>query len=321
MGILTNLVEKVGMRSLKVKQASPEILIVAGVIGVIGGTVLACKATTKAEKILDERRKEIEDIEEVYEEQEDYTEEDKQHDIKIVRAKAAMDIGKSYAPAACIITASVMCIFGSHKILKERNVALAAAYGVLDRSFKKYRERVKNELGDNIDQHFLHGAEDATIEEKVVDEETGKTKKTKKKVTAIPSDVSMYGIWFSHKTSNQWEHNRDYNKMYISNCQQMFNEKLKSRGYVFLSEIYAKLGLIDFLDPDKDADIIKAIQCVGWLRDGNGDGYIDFGLFGGSVVEDRGDYFAIRKEFNEDHIDDCDFFLDFNVDGPILNYI
>ena len=40
---------------LKIKKHSPEILMVAGVAGTIGSTILACKATLKVNEILEEK--------------------------------------------------------------------------------------------------------------------------------------------------------------------------------------------------------------------------------------------------------------------------
>ena len=41
----------------KLRQSSPEILIVGGIIGVIGSAVMACKATTKVSEIQDKTDK------------------------------------------------------------------------------------------------------------------------------------------------------------------------------------------------------------------------------------------------------------------------
>ena len=43
----------------KLRQSSPEILIVGGIIGVIGSAVMACKATTKVSEIQDKTDKQL----------------------------------------------------------------------------------------------------------------------------------------------------------------------------------------------------------------------------------------------------------------------
>ena len=46
----------------KLKKHSPEILVVAGVIGTVASTVMACKATTKLNGILENSKDDIDKI-------------------------------------------------------------------------------------------------------------------------------------------------------------------------------------------------------------------------------------------------------------------
>ena len=48
--------------SFQLKKHSPEILVVAGVIGVVTSAVMACKATTKVNEILDKTKEDVEAI-------------------------------------------------------------------------------------------------------------------------------------------------------------------------------------------------------------------------------------------------------------------
>ena len=48
--------------SFQLKKHSPEILVVAGVIGVVTSAVMACKATTKVNEILDKTKEDVEDV-------------------------------------------------------------------------------------------------------------------------------------------------------------------------------------------------------------------------------------------------------------------
>lgn len=319
MGLLQNINDKMGMTGLKVKAAAPEILVVGGVIGVIGATVMACRATLKAEEIIDDTKEKLDKIERAYEEynpdvidpecdKEPYTLEDKKRETAITYVQAGVGFAKTYGPAIALGAASVFCIFKSHGIMKSRNLALAAAYGVLDKGFKKYRERVKDELGDRVDHHFMHGSEDITIEEKVTDEETGKTKKEKHKGVSIPSDYEMYSRWFD-KSCTQWEPDLEYNIFTLKRAEEYFNLRLKARGYVFLNEVYEYLGI----------PCTPEGQCVGWMK-GYGDDYIDFRVWDNAFAdtEDRGTYYVVRKFPNSDVVRGADVFLDFNVYGPII---
>ncbi|MBQ1412288.1 MAG: hypothetical protein IIY93_03760, partial [Clostridia bacterium] len=61
----------------KLRKASPEILIVAGVVGTAAGIVMACKATLKVNDILDDTKEQLDKIHECAENPahaEEYTE-------------------------------------------------------------------------------------------------------------------------------------------------------------------------------------------------------------------------------------------------------
>lgn len=59
MTTMNRTVHKVGF---KLKQRSPEILVAAGIVGVVTSAVLACRATTKAGKIVEETKKSLDQI-------------------------------------------------------------------------------------------------------------------------------------------------------------------------------------------------------------------------------------------------------------------
>lgn len=48
--------------SVKLKKHSPEILIVAGVVGTVASAVMACHATTKLDSVLEKPKKDIDAI-------------------------------------------------------------------------------------------------------------------------------------------------------------------------------------------------------------------------------------------------------------------
>ena len=131
----------------KLQKKSPELLVVAGVVGVVVSAVMACKATTKAGKVAEETKEFLNDIHEASEKGvtragENYTEEDKKKDLVITYRHAGIMYAKLYAPAVIMGGASIACILTSHHILRKRNIALAAAYTTLDKHFKNYRSRV-----------------------------------------------------------------------------------------------------------------------------------------------------------------------------------
>jgi hypothetical protein len=150
MNQVTRTFSKVGF---ELKKHSPEILVVAGVVGTVASTVMACKATLKVNEVLDEPKETIEKIHTAVETGETeaglpYNVEDSKKDLAIVYVQTGVKLAKLYAPAIGIGVLSIACILKSNNILQKRNVALAAAYTAVDKSFKEYRNRVVERFGE-----------------------------------------------------------------------------------------------------------------------------------------------------------------------------
>lgn len=282
---------------MKLKKHSPEILVVAGIAGTVVSAVLACKATTKVAEILDETKGTLDTIHEGMEtgaiNGQEYTTEDGKKDTVVVYAQTGMKLAKLYGPAIILGTLSITSILASNNILRKRNVALGAAYAAIDKSFKEYRGRVIERFGEQVDTELKYGIKAKKFEEIEVDPETGKEKKVKKTVmVADPNLQSDYAVYFDSKSRN-YETNPDYNRMFLKAQQAFANNKLQTRGHLFLNEV---------LD-DLDLPRTPAGQIVGWTKDGP-DGYVNF-----RIVE-------VERE-TEDGRHEPALLLDFNVEGNI----
>lgn len=282
---------------MKLKKHSPEILVVAGIAGTVVSAVLACKATTKVAEILDETNGTLDTIHEGMEtgaiNGQEYTTEDGKKDTVVVYAQTGVKLAKLYGPAIILGTLSITSILASNNILRKRNVALGAAYAAIDKSFKEYRGRVIERFGEQVDTELKYGIKAKKFEEIEVDPETGKEKKVKKTVmVADPNLQSDYAVYFDSKSRN-YETNPDYNRMFLKAQQAFANDKLQTRGHLFLNEV---------LD-DLDLPRTPAGQIVGWTKDGP-DGYVNF-----RIVE-------VERE-TEDGRHEPALLLDFNVEGNI----
>lgn len=282
---------------MKLKKHSPEILVVAGITGTVVSAVLACKATTKVAEILDETKGTLDTIHDGMEtgaiNGQEYTTEDGKKDTVVVYAQTGMKLAKLYGPAIILGTLSITSILASNNILRKRNVALGAAYAAIDKSFKEYRGRVIERFGEQVDTELKYGIKAKKFEEIEVDPETGKEKKVKKTVmVADPNLQSDYAVYFDSKSRN-YETNPDYNRMFLKAQQAFANDKLQTRGHLFLNEV---------LD-DLDLPRTPAGQIVGWTKDGP-DGYVNF-----RIVE-------VERE-TEDGRHEPALLLDFNVEGNI----
>ena len=286
---------------MKLKKHSPEILVVAGITGTVVSAVLACKATTKVAEILDETKGTLDTIHEGMEtgaiNGQEYTTEDGKKDTVVVYAQTGMKLAKLYGPAIILGTLSITSILASNNILRKRNVALGAAYAAIDKSFKEYRGRVIERFGEQVDTELKYGIKAKKFEEIEADPETGKEKKVKKTVmVADPNLQSDYAVYFDSKSRN-YETNPDYNRMFLKAQQAFANDKLQTRGHLFLNEV---------LD-DLDLPRTPAGQIVGWTKDGP-DGYVNF-----RIVE-------VERE-TEDGRHEPALLLDFNVEGNIWEKI
>lgn len=302
------------MGLLTVKRYSPEILTVLGVAGVITATVMACKATLKAPKILDEHQEMMNAIEEATQlKVEDYGPDQIRQDKVLTYLNTGKSFAVLYGPSAAVGILSLSCLVGASLILKKRNLAIAAAYALIEKAFNEYRGRVVDELGAEKDFHFRYGTNYETITEEVTDKD-GKKKKTKKQVQVLSDDAkgSMYARIFeeqqyntdgSYTGSSQWSPVADYNATNLILKNAWANEHLKARGYMFLNDVYEELGF----------PRTKAGQMVGWLYRGDGDCYISFGPEVDALINKMPGYLAYR--------DGGSFLLDFNVDGVILDGI
>lgn len=282
------------------KQHSPELLLGVGLVGTVGSTILACKATLKADKVL----KNSDDLLNIVKGQRDsfdeskYSEKQYRKDLTIVYTNRVLDLAKLYTPALLVGAASMTAILGSHNILRKRNVALVAAYKVLDEGFVKYRDRVIKDLGKDKDFEYMFGTKEETYEEEVIDEKTGKKRKVKHKRVG-PGESSVYARFFDESCFN-WNPNPEYNMLFLKSQQNYANDKLRARGHLFLNEVYEMIGL----DHSSEGSV------VGWRisKDKNSDNFVDFGIFD-----------EVSSRFVNGY--EPSILLDFNVDGLIYDLI
>lgn len=307
-----NLTRKFYKVGFKLKKHSPEILVVAGTVGVVASTVLACKATLKVNAVTDEAKtnlKKIEDAEKkgVTEAGETYTAEDAKTDTKIVYIQTGVKLAKLYALPVGLGVASIGAILGGHNILRKRNIAIATAYAGLMNDYKGYRSRVIERFGEQLDKELKYNLKTETVEETVVNED-GTEQTVKKEMQVMNSDVdlSQYDMFarFFDDGCTGWDKNPEYSLMFLNQQQNYANEKLKRQGYLFINDVYEMLGIPK----------TKEGQIHGWVYDEKnpvGDNFVDFGIYN------------LHREKNRDFVNGYEkvILLDFNHDGNILKYM
>lgn len=277
-----------GKKVLQAKHNSPHIFFAAGVAGVLGGTFLACRATLKLEDTLDEIKEDVDavktrDRSALMDDGETY-ESEYSRDLVYVYAKSTVKIGRLYGPAIAVTSLSIASLTGSHVQLTRRNAALSATLAAVSKAYDEYRARVREELGEERELDIYRGVREEEVE---VDGNKELLRLTD------PNAWSPYARIFDEANEN-WRKDADYNRMFIELQQSYVNQRLHAYGHVFLNEVYDRLGF----------ERTTAGQFVGWVKDGDGDNFIDFGLYEATADDFRNGY-------------ERNIILDFNVDGPI----
>ena len=284
---------------LTVRKHSPEILMVAGVIGTVAGAVMACKETLELEDVLDECKQEKMELEEQYAMSEQYSEDALKKDQVKLTIKQVAKIVKLYAPSVIMEATSIGVIFASNDIMRKRNASMAAAYATLNSMYKRYRQNVIESYGEEVDKDMRFGVKHEKVTE--IDEDGNKVKIDARIVdldnTALA--ISDYSRFFQSGCKGFDASSGRYNLLYLKGIQAMFNNKLIADGYVMLNDVYRELGF----------DTIPEGWSIGWVYDEAnpiGDNYIDFGL-----------YEARNK--NQRAVNDWEpvILMDFNVDGNL----
>lgn len=282
------------------KKRSPEILVAVGVVGTVVSAVMACKATTKINTILDETKEQLDKIHEYAgnpDVAEKYNVEDAKKDTAIVYAQAGVKLAKLYAPAVGLGILSISSILASNNILRKRNMAISAALAAATQDFKDYRNRVIERFGKEVDHQLRYNIKAEEIEETVTDEK-GKEKKVKKSIEVADLNASGYVKYFT-RSNPYWEEDSSYVEMFLRSQQNYANDKLKATGHLTLNDVYDMLGFHDS----------KAGMVVGWIYDldhPNGDNYVEFDVKKVNLPNEQGGYEEA-------------YAIDFNVDGNIYN--
>ena len=300
MKLVENATRMLNRAGFVVKKHSPEICMVLGVGGMITAAVMACKATTKLNDVLEDNEDTINTIKKQAEKKsEAYTEKDAKKDLTKAYLKTGLDLVKLYGPSVIVGTLSVTSIVASNVILKKRNIALAAAYTTIDTTFKDYRERVIERFGEEVDKQLKYGIKAVEVEKDVEDEDGNQ--RTVKETTYVADgdaleNCSPYAKFFD-ELSDYWEKDPEYNLMFLRNQEDWANQKLKAKGYLFLNDVYNMLGIPE----------TRAGQVIGWVYDKDVEHKIDFGIYELNRMSNRRFVNGYERSI----------LLDFNVDGNI----
>lgn len=291
---------KTGRAGLVIQKHLPEIELAAGIAGLVVTGIMIYKAGTKAQAIVENHSEEMNKIEQAKELAEQgevvYTEDEIKADKVNVYLHTALDFAKTIWPSALVGASSLALILMSHNTLNKRYLGAISAFNGVTEAFKVYRKNVKDRFGEEVDYELKNGIVKA-VEMVETKDEKGKKKTEEVTVTKFdPNAVSNQAVWFKEGCDN-WDPYPPFNIAFLKAQQAMLTEKLRTKGHLFLNEVYDALGLSDTQEG----------AMVGWIL-GMGDNCVDFGLY-----EDRNASF-INGDENK-------ILLDFNHDGIIWDKI
>lgn len=293
----------------KVEKHAPEILIGAGIVTGIGATVLACNATIKAQDVLDKAKNDLDSVHTALEDpnisDEDYNNEMGKKDITTVYVQSAVKLFELYAPSIVTGAVSIACFIGSNRIMAKRLGAVVAAYGALDQSFRKYRDRVKDAIGSDKELEVYHGVKKLKGASR---DENGLVLASDSDEESLSIDgYSGYARRFDKDNPN-FKDNAEYNLLFLRGAQKYLQACLERDGHLFLNDVYKELGFKP----------TSAGQLVGWIYDPDNESHrkdncVSFGLYNpDGMTPALGDFIDGKTNF---------IFLDFNIDGVIVDKI
>lgn len=319
-------VKRFGSRALfTMKKKSPEICLVLGLGTGAAAVVMGCRATLKADTVLDqysETKEKIEEAKRVAESGEVegivYSETDYKRDKAIAFRDLIFGMGKLYWPTILLEATSIALILTSYKIINGRFVGLMGAYTALDDGFKKYRARVAEAVGPEKEMEIRTGVapKKGYVKEK---NDVGEDKVVEKTVDqrdgTLDTDGLDYGgcFIFSEHTSKEYQrHDPVYNESFLKAQETYFKNVLASRGYVFMSEVKRALGMKIL-----DNDFIS-----GWILDPacpHEHPELSFGIRG-PIFRETGDHVMKTGRIVKE-LSGKEYLLDFNCDGVIWNLV
>lgn len=193
-----NLVES---SKLFIKKNSSTILTCLGATGVVITSVMAAKATPKAILLLEEEKE--------------------NKGSELTKLEVVMTAAPAYIPAVAIGLSTIACIFGANILNKRQQAALMSAYALINRSYRDYRSKLRELLGEETDEQ--------------VRKEMIKDKYEKSSVN-LDKEKQLFFDFFSLRYFESTLEN-------VQEAENALNEILAAGAFVSLNDFYDLLGL------------------------------------------------------------------------------
>lgn len=185
------------------KKNASTILTCVGGVGVVATAVMAVKATPKAHALIEQAT------------------EEKGEDL--TKLEVVVAAGPAYIPAVVTGAATIAAIFGANALNKHQQASLMSAYALLDKSYKEYKDKVKEMLGMESHQEIVA--------------EIAKDKYKEQKETIKVSEETR--LFYDEYSKRYFE----ATDITVQRAEYNLNRNMVQRGYAYLNEFYVDLGM------------------------------------------------------------------------------
>lgn len=336
------LTRAVGNLWLKTKKSSPEICVISGIVCGAGALVLVGINTWKNKDKISDQVKVVKAYTTEYVEIDEETAKDlnkaqakkvitnaatgnmlvpvkipyknmtKEHKEQLASENLtlAKDILVTYGPPLLLEGASIFLIWKGRTILRKNLSAMTAAYAALTEAFRKYRQRVADKYGKEVDEEMALGYK---VEERV--DENGNVEKV---VTPEANgNLNPFGFWLNGgffddvageyicRNDKWWDNCKDKNQLIlmVKNEQEQATRELRTIGYWRLGDTMKRLGY-----PPKEA---RKFYDYGKVYKEGGENRVSFGVL------DDDDQLMCNKGFTNSFCSQNVCYINPNVDGYI----
>lgn len=193
--------QTIGKVILYLKKSSPTILTGLSVVGIVATTVMTAKATVKAVDILEQAKQEKGE--------------------ELTKAEKIAKATPLYFPVFLFTVATAFCVIGANVANKRLMAGYISAYGLLDNSYKQYRNKVTELYGNDADNK---------VREEITKDDY------KEKDIPNTEDKCLFYEPFSGEFFER-------TKEEVVLAEYHFNRNFAIRGYAVLNELYSFLDL------------------------------------------------------------------------------
>lgn len=242
----------------KIAEHKAEIALILHGVCIGAGTVSACIATLKLNDILDEHEAKVEEVKDNYISLEKVSEDGAvitevisdtkayRRDLTKVHVHTVTEVARAYAPTALIFAFSAGFLNKTYKDIKElkiENKNLLAALCGRELIINRYRDEMRERVGEEEERRFYNNIKTQDIEIKEVDDK-GKEKNKKVKGAEVVNDqLSGDAFIFDERCGAYVGHDINHNLYIAGLLKNQCGDNLFCNGSIMMFEILDAFGI------------------------------------------------------------------------------